>query len=98
MGEMISKVERYFGHMERGPELRRYQGQEPLPSAEKRLTWRSDTLAPRVEVRYQIPGVGHPDRPLFDVLAEAFEAQLQFAARLAAAVLSGALSNSGGTQ
>jgi hypothetical protein len=30
-----------------------------------------------VEFRYQIPGVGHPDRPLFDVLAEAFEAQLQ---------------------
>jgi hypothetical protein len=32
-----------------------------------------------VEVRYQIPGVGHPDRPLFDVLAEVFEAHLQAA-------------------
>jgi hypothetical protein len=30
-----------------------------------------------VEVRYQIPGAGHPDRPVFDVLAEAFEAHLQ---------------------
>jgi predicted Zn-dependent peptidase len=77
MEEMIPKVEKYFGHMERAPEPKRYQGREPLPSAEKRLTWRSNTLAPRVEVRYQIPGVGHPDRPLFDVLAEAFEAQLQ---------------------
>jgi predicted Zn-dependent peptidase len=77
--EMIPKVERYFGHMERAPEPARYQGREPLPSAEKRLTWRSDKLAPRVEVRYQIPGVGHPDRPQFDVLAEAFEGHLQTA-------------------
>jgi predicted Zn-dependent peptidase len=77
MEEMIPKVEKYFGHMERAPEPHRYQGREPLPSGEKRLNWRSDTLASRVEVRYQIPGVGHPDRPLFDVLAEAFEAQLQ---------------------
>ena len=79
LDEMIPKVEEYFGHMERAPEPERYQGREPLPSAEKRLNWRSDTLGPRVEVRYQIPGVGHPDRPLFDVLAEAFEAQLQTA-------------------
>jgi len=75
--EMIPKVEKFFGHMERAPEPARYQGREPLPSAEKRLNWRSDTLSPRVEVRYQIPGVGHPDRPLFDVLDEAFEEHLQ---------------------
>lgn len=74
--EMIPKVERYFGYMRRAPEPKRYQGREPLPSAEKRLTWRSDTLSPRVEVRYQIPGVGHPDRPVFDVLSEAFEDRL----------------------
>jgi predicted Zn-dependent peptidase len=77
LDEMIPKVEKYFGYMERTPEPARYEGREPLPSAEKRLIWRSDTLSPRVEIRYQIPGVGHPDRPLFDVLAEAFEAQLQ---------------------
>jgi len=75
--DMITRVEKYFGHMERAPEPNRYQGREPLPSAEKRLTWRSDKLAPRVEVRYQIPGVGHPDRPLFDVLGEAYEKHLQ---------------------
>jgi zinc protease len=75
--DMIPKVDKYFGHMERAREPARYQGREPLPSAEKRLNWSSNTLAPRVEVRYQIPGVGHPDRPLFDVLSEAFEAHLQ---------------------
>ena len=75
--QMIPKVEKYFGHMERAPEPARYQGREPLPSAEKRLIWRSDELSPRVEIRFQIPGVGHPDRPLFDVLDEAFEKQLQ---------------------
>jgi predicted Zn-dependent peptidase len=77
--DMIPKVEQYFGHMERRPEPPRYQGREPLPSAEKRLTWRSDKLAPRIEVRYQIPGVGHPDRPLFDVLATALTPHLQSA-------------------
>ena len=74
---MIPKVEQYFGHMERKPEPPRYQAREPLPSAEKRLTWRSDRLAPRVEIRYQIPGVGHPDRPLFDVLAESLRPAIQ---------------------
>jgi len=79
LDEMIPKVEKYFGHMDRSPEPARYEGREPLPSAEKRLSWRSNTLDPRVEIRYQIPGVGHPDRPLFDVLAEVFEAYLQSA-------------------
>lgn len=77
--EMIPKVDKYFGYMERQPEPARYPGREPLPSGEKRLNWRSDRLSPRVEVRYQIPGVGHPDRPLFDVLATAFESSLQSA-------------------
>ncbi len=77
--DMAPQVEKYFGHMERRAEPARYQGREPLPSAEKRLNWRSNTLAPRVEIRYQVPGVGHPDRPRFDVLAEAFEDYLQAA-------------------
>ena len=77
--DMIPKVEQYFGHMERKPEPPRYQAREPLPSAEKRLTWRSDRLAPRVEIRFQIPGVGHPDRPLFDVLAESLQPAIQSA-------------------
>ena len=75
--DMIPKVENYFGHMQRKPEPPRYQGREPLPSGEKQLTWRSDELAPRVEIRYQIPGVGHPDRPQFEVLAEALQPHLQ---------------------
>jgi len=75
--EMVPKVEHYFGAMERRPEPKRYQGREPLPSAEKRLNWRSDDLRPRVEIRYQIPAVGHPDRPQFDVLATALTDHLQ---------------------
>lgn len=73
---MVPKVEEFFGHMKRAPEPPRYQGQEPLPSAEKRLLWRSDELSPRVEIRYQIPGVGHPDRPQFEVLARALQPYL----------------------
>ncbi len=87
--EMVPLVEEYFGHMQRAPEPKRYQGREPLPSGEKRLTWRSDTLSPRVEVRYQIPAVGHPDRPAFDVLSVAFAEDLQ--QRLTAAGIAGAV-------
>lgn len=74
---LVPKVEQYFGHMERKPEPARYQGREPLPTAEKRLTWRSDELSPRIDLRYQIPGVGHPDRPQFEVLARVLEPWLQ---------------------
>jgi len=75
--DMIPRVEKYFGHMERKPEPARYQAREPLPSAEKRLLWRSDVLSPRVDIRFQIPGVGHPERPQFDVLSEVLEPYLQ---------------------
>ena len=77
--DLVPKVEAYFGDMKRKPEPPRYAGREPLPSAEKRLVWRSNKLSPRVEIRYQIPGVGHPDRPQFDVLAEALQPALQSA-------------------
>ena len=68
--EMIPKVEHYFGWMETAPEPMRVKAIEPVPAAERRLVYRSDELEPRVEVRYMIPAVGHPDRPHFDVLAE----------------------------
>ncbi len=67
---MIPRVEHYFGWMERAPEPTRTPAVEPLPGAERRLVYRNDQIEPRVEFRYQIPAVGHPDRPLFDVLGE----------------------------
>ena len=75
--EMVPKVDQYFGAMERKPEPARYQGREPLPSAEKRLMWRSAVLSPRIDIRYQIPGVGHPDRPHFEVLEIALAEHLR---------------------
>ena len=68
--EMIPRVERYFGWMEAAPEPTRTPAVEPRPAAERRLVYRNDDIEPRVEFRYQIPGVGHPDRPVFDVLGE----------------------------
>jgi predicted Zn-dependent peptidase len=68
--DMIPRVERYFGWMERAPEPTRTPAVEPLPAAERRLVYRNDEIEPRVEFRYQIPAVGHPDRPVFDVLGE----------------------------
>jgi len=68
--EMVPRVERYFGWMERAPEPRRTPAIEPPPAAERRLVYRNDEIEPRVEFRFQVPAVGHPDRPGFDVLAE----------------------------
>ena len=68
--EMVPLAERYFGWMERKPEPMRDRFTEPRPMAERRMIWRSTELEPRVEARYLVPGIGHPDRPHFDVLAE----------------------------
>ncbi len=68
--EMIPRVEHYFGWMERAPEPTRTPAVEPPPGSERRLVYRNDEIEPRVEFRYQFPAVGHPDRPVFDVLGE----------------------------
>jgi predicted Zn-dependent peptidase len=84
LDEMIPKVDHYFGWMEPSPEPLRTAAVEPPPAAERRLVYRNDEIEPRVEFRYQIPGVGHPDRPVFDVLGE-----------VAARTIGAALSQSG---
>jgi predicted Zn-dependent peptidase len=42
---------------------------EPPPGGTVRLDW-LEPLSPQVTLRYRIPGVGHPDRPVFDVIAD----------------------------
>jgi len=87
--EMIPRVEAYFGWMEPRPEPTRTPAVEPRPAAERRITYRDDEIRPRVEHRYQIPGVGHPDRPVFDVLGEV--AARTLSERLAEAGISGSV-------
>lgn len=79
MGAIRPTVERYFGWMERKPEPPRIESIEPPPAAERRVIYRSTDLAPRVEARFMIPGVGHADRPLFDVIAEVVRLEVQAA-------------------
>ncbi|MFT4769135.1 MAG: putative Zn-dependent peptidase [Glaciecola sp.] len=68
--DMIPRVEHYFGWMKPAPEPTRTPAIEPRPGAERRLIYRNDEISPRVEFRYLIPAVGHPDRPMFDVMSE----------------------------
>lgn len=82
LDEMIPRVERWFGGMARAPEPTRSKGVEPIPRGERRLVWRSDDLAARVDVRHLIPGVGHPDRPLVDVLGEVLRMEVDAQLRL----------------
>src|SRR2546425_7914159 len=41
---------------------------EPPPGGSVRLDW-LEPIEPAMLVRYRIPGVGHPDRPAFDIIA-----------------------------
>lgn len=68
LDDMIPLVDRYFGDMVRAPEPLRVRAVEPPPAAERRLLFRSAEMAPRVEARFLIPAVGHPDRPVVDIL------------------------------
>jgi predicted Zn-dependent peptidase len=63
-------ADRYFGAVPRGaePPARMDVEAEPVPQAAVRLDWR-EPMPPRLILRFRIPGVGHPDRPLFDVIA-----------------------------
>lgn len=65
-----SLAETYFGAIERGPEppARLDLEAEPVPRASIRLDW-EEPLNPALVVRFRIPGVGHPDRPVLDTIA-----------------------------
>ena len=70
LGEVVPLAERYFGRLPRGPEPPADMDleAEPVPGGAIRLDW-TDPLSPQVHVRYRIPGIGHPDRPVFDLIA-----------------------------
>ncbi|MGE0555556.1 MAG: M16 family metallopeptidase, partial [Gemmatimonadales bacterium] len=70
MAEVVPLAERYFGALPRGPEppAELDLEAEPVPGGSVRLDW-TEPLSPQVHVRHRIPGVGHPDRPAFDLIA-----------------------------
>ena len=70
LDEVVPLAERYFGVLPRGPEppLDLDVEAEPVPGGAIRLDW-TEPLSPQVHLRYRIPGMGHPDRPVFDLIA-----------------------------
>jgi predicted Zn-dependent peptidase len=61
---------RYFGRVPRAPAPPANMDveAEPPPGGTVRLDW-LEPIEPAVFIRYRIPGVGHRDRPAFDVIA-----------------------------
>ncbi|MDE2783572.1 MAG: pitrilysin family protein [Gemmatimonadota bacterium] len=67
---IVPLSERYFGALPRGPEPPADLDieSEQVPGGSVRLDW-TEPLSPQVHVRYRIPGMGHPDRPVLDLIA-----------------------------
>ena len=94
MAEVVPLAERYFGKLPRGPEPPADMDleAEPVPGGSVRLDW-TEPLSPQVHVRHRIPGIGHPDRPAFELIAALLRGPHGVAAqRLAAAGVSAAVS------
>lgn len=70
MADVVPLAERYFGALPRGPEPPADLDleAEPVPGGSVRLDW-SEPLSPQVHIRHRIPGIGHPDRPVFELIA-----------------------------
>ncbi len=70
LGEIMPLAERTFGALPRGPEPPADLDieAEPVPGGSVRLDW-TEPLSPQVHLRYRIPGMGHPDRPVLDLIA-----------------------------
>jgi predicted Zn-dependent peptidase len=68
--EVLPLAEEYFGRVPAAPEPSPGMDweAEPPPGGSVRLDWQ-EPLSPLLTVRYRTPGVGHPDRPAFDVVA-----------------------------
>lgn len=68
--EVQALAAQYFGRLPRGdePPARMDYEAEPPPGGSVRLDW-LEPLSPQVTVRFRIPGVGHPYRPVFDAIA-----------------------------
>jgi predicted Zn-dependent peptidase len=70
MADVVPLAERYFGALPRGPQPPADLDleTEPVHGGSIRLDW-TEPLSPQVHVRFRSPGLGHPDRPVFDLIA-----------------------------
>jgi len=92
MAQAVPLAERYFGKLSRGPEPPDDLDLEAelVPSGSVRLDW-TEPLSPQVHLRYRAPGMGHPDRPVFDLIAALLTGPQSLAGRrLAQAGVAGA--------
>jgi predicted Zn-dependent peptidase len=67
--DVFAMAERYWGSWQQGRPSPRLRTVEPPPVGEKRLTVEA-AAGPAFVLHAQMPAVGHPDTPVFEVLAE----------------------------
>jgi predicted Zn-dependent peptidase len=76
MGQIRDLAQHYFGHVSKAPDAPRQMDveAEPIPRGARRLDW-MEPMAPRVVLRYEIPGVGYPDRPIIETVVALLRGQ-----------------------
>ena len=76
LGQVRPLAERYFGRVPKAPDAPETMDveAEPVPHGARRLDW-MEAADPRVILRYSIPGVGHPDRPVVETIVALLRGQ-----------------------
>ncbi|MBV9866994.1 MAG: insulinase family protein [Abitibacteriaceae bacterium] len=64
----LAMVRRYFGSIPAHPIQQHFITPEPRQEGERRVVVRRAGTTPQMEIAYHIPGFGHPDRYVLDVL------------------------------
>jgi predicted Zn-dependent peptidase len=69
-------AEKYFGRVPKAPDApdRMDVEAEQVPRGARRLDW-TEPADPRVVLRYTVPGVGHPDRPVIETIVALLRGQ-----------------------
>lgn len=65
---VVKRVEKYYGAIPAQPELERKVAVEPEQKGERRKTLPLNIQVQKLLIGYKVPGIEHPDSPIFEVI------------------------------